>query len=280
MKFFLTGGTGFLGRRVLAEALSRGHSAVGLFRGSAPPSVEGVWYRGDLENIPRNAFVGCEVFIHLAAHGVSPKATTWDEGLRWNVLAFAKLLQQAYLEGVDRVLACGTCFEYGRAAGAFERIPPSAPLDPIGTYAVSKAAASLLFGDFLSEKRWKGTLVRPFNMYGDGAPPGTLWRTLADAAQKGGDVPLTDGRQIRDFMNVSEAATAIVNIAENTELNPGVVRKLNLGSGVAVSVREFVESQWRILGGHGELLFGAVDKSKHEIGRYVPDISETLKFLK
>ena len=144
MKLFVTGGTGFIGSHFLREAVRRGHQVVALRRSASATAECAIeWVDGDLESCPQHAFTGCDVFVHLGAHGVTTSAADWEGCFRWNVHASLALLLAACEAGVRRFLVCGSCFEYGRSAERFEAIPPSAPLLPIGPYAASKAAATM-----------------------------------------------------------------------------------------------------------------------------------------
>jgi CDP-glucose 4,6-dehydratase len=119
--------------------------------------------------------------------------------------------------------------------------PETAPFDPAGPYAASKAAADLL------ARQLPGVVVaRLANVYGPGdrhetrLVPGTI------AAVRAGRAPVIrgDGSAARDMLFAEDAAEALLALAERGE--PG--EAYNVGSGESHSVREVVDAVLRIAG--------------------------------
>src|ERR1019366_8540375 len=145
MKIFVTGGTGFIGSHFLKQALAARHHVFALRRGGGKTRIslpqEPVWLEGNLDRDWSEDFSQCHALVHLAAVGVSPQKTDWDELLDVNVQQSLNLWPQAVNAGVKRFVICGSCFEYGKSGERFELIPADAPLEPTNAYAASKAAA-------------------------------------------------------------------------------------------------------------------------------------------
>src|SRR5688500_10676936 len=69
MKIFVTGGTGFLGREVVAQCLRAGHAVRAMVRDARarlPQGAEAVEVRFDDKEGLSRAIEGCEAIIHLA----------------------------------------------------------------------------------------------------------------------------------------------------------------------------------------------------------------------
>lgn len=108
MKVFVTGGTGFLGRRVVDRLLERGDDVVMIARD--PSRCSGVTERGaeviegDLNDVDAFAdrLSGCDVVYHLGArvatHG------EWDEFVSETIVATEKLIDAATARDVKRVV--------------------------------------------------------------------------------------------------------------------------------------------------------------------------------
>ena len=280
MKLFVTGGTGFIGSHFLNLALAEGHEVRALRRRGSLPRVplshQPEWIEGDLEQAPEDAFAGSEVLVHLAATGVSPVSTSWGECLRWNVNASFRCWEKAIAAGVGHLVICGSCFEYGRSGERYDFIPIDAPLEPVGAYAASKAAASVLAIGLANAGGAGVQILRPFHVYGEGQAGTQFWPALRDAAFSGRDFPMTPGEQIRDFVSVDVVASAFLN-ASLHRLTGGECRISNVGSGKPQSLLTFASEWWKTWKATGTINAGALPYREKEVMRYVPriDVKQT-----
>lgn len=106
MRAFITGATGFLGRRVVAKLLEDGHEVVVLARPSRDTTeleAKGVTVvRGDLSDVDAfgSELKGCDVVYHIGARVVTHGE--WETFVAENVTATEKLLAAAMDAGVKR----------------------------------------------------------------------------------------------------------------------------------------------------------------------------------
>jgi nucleoside-diphosphate-sugar epimerase len=280
MRILLTGGTGFIGSYVLRALLSDGHEVLALKRPGSRPRVELIqepkWLERSMEDNWFGVLSETDVLIHLAAVGVSPQKASWDDCFRWNVLASLKLIKQSADAGVSRIVFCGSCVEYGRTAGLFESIPTDAPLAPVGSYAASKAAASMAAIGVCQEQGIELALLRPFTIFGEGQFEENFWPQLRLAAERGTNFKMTAGAQVRDFLPVERCAQAFVLAATRADIIPGVPWLRNVASGNPCELAHFARNEWKRLGARGSLELGATPYRKNEVMRYVPQISDDL----
>jgi len=280
MKLFVTGATGFVGGHFLNAALAANHEVVALRRAGSGIRIklqqEPRWITGDLDidlrPDLRNELSGYDVFVHLAAHSANPPYDSYAQCLYWNACASLRLAQQVYECGITQYLIAGSCFEYGLSAARYERIPPTAPLEPISSYPASKAAASLAFQSFAREHRLKLKILRLFQVYGEGELETRLWPSLRRAALAGEDFPMTSGAQLRDFTEVSDVANQLVGALEFGNVAAGSPQVSNLGSGQIQSLRDFAEYWWQHWNAKGKLLLGANPYRQNEIIRLAPEL--------
>jgi nucleoside-diphosphate-sugar epimerase len=275
VRILVTGATGFVGSYFVNQAIGAGHELVALRRSTASmPRIELArepkWLAASLAQIAEHDLAGTDVVVHLAAAGISPRSSTWDELLEWNVVVPARLLLNAANAGVRRFVATGSCLEYGRAAARYEFIPPNAPLEPTGAYAASKAAGGVLLRTIAVEKMLQLSYLRLFSVFGLGQYEGNLWPMIRRAALAGDDLPLTPGEQVRDFIAVEHVAAELLASACDETVEPGVPQVRNIGTGRPQTVRQFAEHWWREFGARGKLLVGKLPYRNDEVMRYVP----------
>ncbi len=274
MRFFVTGGTGFIGSHFINLAQELGHEVVALRRpGSTPPiplENEPEWHQHPLDEVPAAVLNGCDVLLHFAAQGVSPQATDWSTAFEVNVRQSISLFSAAEKARVPHLVACGSCFEYGKSGERYSEIPPDAPLEPVGPYAASKAAFSLAAESLARTSASAFTILRPFHLYGEGQHESNFWPSLRLAAQTGQDFPMTAGEQVRDYFPVEAAARTFLEAA--TSPPPQIFLLKNLGSGEPVSLAEFATRWWKSWSATGSLQIGKIPYRSNEVMRFVPKI--------
>jgi nucleoside-diphosphate-sugar epimerase len=276
MTLFVTGAGGFIGRHVVANLLLRGHSVRALVRGAhtvglaAHPKL--VVVSADLASVDDNALSGCDILIHLAAHGVVDGADDWDACFAVNVSQSIELWRRAIRCGVRRLVICGSCFEYGRSGERYDYIPDDAPLEPTGAYHASKAAASMAALAMAVQFKCEVLILRPFHVYGEGEAMNRFWPSLRRAALSGADFPMTSGEQVRDFISVVAIAEIFANASCIWKVSSGLPEIHNLGSGCPKSLYDFALEWWGRWA-RGRLLPGVVSQRPNEVMRYVPRVS-------
>ena len=276
MKIFLTGGTGFIGSHFINEAIENNHDLVCLKRLKSKPAIklidEPTWVDGNLGHDLKQYMQGCDILVHLAAVGVSPKHANWEKLLKYNVTAVLELARQAIDIGITKWLIAGSYLEYGRSADRFDFIPSDAPLEPISPYAASKAAAFELLHSLVCENNIKMIYARIFSAFGDGQYLSNFWPSLQEAALKGRDFPMTNGEQIRDFIPVENVAKRLVQLLDFNKLKSGNPLIINIGTGCPKTLKDFAKYWWKEWGAKGKLNVGALPYRQHEIMRFVPEI--------
>lgn len=245
MKVLVTGATGFVGRHVVARLLERGHEALALARDQDKAHEmrwigEVAFMACDLHRDFSPAVEAarhCDALIHLAWPGL-PNYREYFHVAR-NLTADLAFLEAAVLAGVPRVLAAGTCLEYGMQYGPLHEEAETRPITPYG-FAKDALRKAL---QLLQEKRPFGLQwIRLFYLSGEGQSPGSLLAQLDRAIDEGRAVfEMSPGDQLRDYLPIREAAEDFVRLLENPDCQ-GVI---NCCSGEPVSVREIVERRCR-----------------------------------
>ena len=240
--FAVTGATGFVGRLVLRHLAERGVRIRLIVRDGikrrdqlAVPEAE-IFETSDLFaesfGVLRDALQGVDTLIHAAWYAEPGKylASTLNVDCLAGTLRLAQAFQAA---GGRRFVGIGTCFEYDFSARI---VRTDTPLRPQTLYAACKASAFQVLTHLLRADAVEFAWCRLFYLYGEGEDSRRLVPYLRQRLAAGEPVELTSGDQVRDFLDVREAAAMIVEAALGRRQGP-----VNICSGIPVTVRQLAE---------------------------------------
>jgi len=280
MRLFVTGATGFIGSYFVELAIKEGHMVTALKQSSDSRSrfelkKEPKWLEKKLEDVNSSDLENIDILVHLAAVGITPQPSTWEECYEFNVVKSLQLFRKAVKAGVRRIVVTGSYSEYGKAGLRYDHIPSNAPLEPTDPYAASKASASIAASALCIIEKFELCYLRLFSVFGECQYGKNFWPSLKNAAFSGSDFPMTLGEQIRDFIPVEEAVRQILFSCKRKDIIPGESYFENIGSGRPQSLREFAEYWWKQWKAKGKLILGVIPYRKDEVMRYVPQIRST-----
>ena len=254
----LTGATGFVGRQVLRALGERGCRVRPVVRVgkqehlARDDAVETIVASSDIfaENAAwwARTCSGVDTVIHAAWYAEpgqylqSPKNQECLSGT-------LRLADGAAQAKIRRFVGIGTCFEYDLDAG---RLSIKTPLKPSTPYAQAKVDAFKALSAALPGQGVAFAWCRLFYLYGEGEDARRLVSYVRGRLQAGEPAELSSGSQIRDFLDVREAARMIVDVALGSQEGP-----VNICSGRPVTVRELAERIADEFGRRDLLRFGA-----------------------
>jgi dTDP-6-deoxy-L-talose 4-dehydrogenase (NAD+) len=249
----VTGATGFVGRHVVSFLRCLpGCRVVATGRDESRLKDLGVDYVVvDLENENLDCYTLLgkpNTLIHLAWEGLPRYHDSIH--IERNLVASYRFISTMVQQGVSAVTVAGTCYEYGLQAGCLtENTLPA----PITSYGIAKDRLRCLLYSLREHHQFSLCWARLFYMYGEGQSGSSLY-SLLKAAVLNGDMVfnMSGGEQLRDYLPVTEVASAIVRLAIFGK-NVGIV---NVCSGNPVSIRRLVEQWLRENGWEIELNLG------------------------
>lgn len=241
MKVLVTGSTGFIGRYVVPLLLNHELDVVATSR-DKKKARQFDWYN-EVEYIPCDisnssidffSFFGePEIIIHLAWDGLPNYKSPFH--VEKNLPANCLFLKNFLDGGVKKMVATGTCYEYGMQCGCLSEDMATLP---VTQYGLAKDTLRKYLEMLIPEYNVSFNWVRLFYMYGDGQNEYSLVPQLKKAILSGDTIfNMSGGEQLRDYLNAETVAEYICRIALQTEIN-GV---LNCCSGKPISIRRFVE---------------------------------------
>lgn len=251
-RIVVTGGTGFVGRQVVAALRAQGLDVVMIVRpGHDLPrdvtAIETPDLFAQTEDWWRDACRGAASVVHCA--WVAEPGVYLTDPRNYDCLAGTLTLAKgAIAAGIGRFVGVGTCFEYDLSHRV---LGTETPLRPETPYAACKAATWLALSQLLPPAGISFAWARLFYLYGEGEDPRRLVPYLHARLSAGEPAELTSGRQIRDYMNVRDAGAALARLALG-----GPDQAVNICSGKPVTVRELVSDIASVYGRPDLLRFG------------------------
>ncbi len=246
-RVLVTGGSGFIGRRVVSE-LSRDGARVRVvdLQPHPDPGVDIV--QGDIcdEAILERAFAGgIDSVVHLAAvTSVLRSLEQPEKTFRTNVEGTHRVLEAARSAGTASLAFAST----NAVTGPMDApaITEAARLRPLTPYGATKAAGEMLMSAYTASYGVRCACLRLTNVYGLGMQAkDSIVARLMRAILTGGTFEIYgDGRQVRDYVNVSDVVQAMRLALLSDEWHGPVV----IGTGHSLSVLEVVEEVRRRTG--------------------------------
>ncbi|HEY2441799.1 MAG TPA: NAD(P)-dependent oxidoreductase [Streptosporangiaceae bacterium] len=245
-RVLVTGGTGFIGRRLVRSLVQAGAEVTVLDKRPFPD--DGVtMVAGDMrdESVQARAVQpGIDTIVHLAAitsvvDSISDPVGTYQT----NVAATAGLLELARTNGVKSFLLASTNAVVGNVGDAM--ITEQSPMRPLSPYGATKAAAEMLLSCYAGVYGMTTCAMRFSNVYGPGmlAKDSFIPRLMRAAADGQGVQVRGDGSMKRDVVHVDDVVAGIQAIWKSGHSGPVI-----LGSGQVVSVLDMVEAARTVTG--------------------------------
>jgi UDP-glucose 4-epimerase len=254
-RVLVTGGSGFIGRHAVAE-LTRAGAVVRVvdLKPHPDPAVDTVVGElGDPEVLDGAFDGGIDSVVHLAAvtsvlRSVEDPGGTFDT----NVAGTHAVLEAARAAGVSSLAFAST----NAVTGPMEApaIVETAVLRPLTPYGATKAAGEMLMSAYTASYGVRCVCLRLTNVYGPGmqAKDSIVARLMRAIRLEREFEIYGDGRQVRDYVHVSDVIDAMkVGLLDEAWHGPVVI-----GSGKSLSVLEVLDTVRSVTGASLEVRHG------------------------
>ena len=269
MKVLVVGGAGYIGSHVAKALMLKGHEVTVYDNLSTGQEInlfkQNRFIKGDILNYPAlvEAMRGQDAVVHLAAK----KAV--GESME-NPMLYSVNNISGSLNILNAMVECGAKYIVFSSSAAVYGIPEvstideNVPLNPINYYGFTKLEIEKFMGWYDRLKGIKFVALRYFNAVGydaDGDIRGKeinsqnllpiMMEVVSGKRDKlkifGNDYPTPDGTCVRDYIHVSDLASAHVLALE--KLNQGMTsQSLNLGTEKGTSVLEMLRAVEKVVG--------------------------------
>lgn len=248
-RVLVTGGSGFVGRRLCAMLLEAGYEVALTSRdpGAHLPDVETrpIAPLDETTDWSR-ALDGVDRVVHLAARVHVMKETAADplsEFRRANTAGTRRLALAAATAGVRRLVFLSTIKVNGESTSASRPFHESDPPQPLDPYGVSKWEAEQALAEVAARTGLETVILRPPLVYGPGV--GGNFLRLLDLCRKGWPLPLGAVDNRRSLVHVANLASAI-RVCLESPLAAG--RVFLVRDGLDVSTAELIRRLSQALG--------------------------------
>lgn len=249
-KLLIVGGTGFIGRHLVLNAVKRGYSTVvvSLNPLDTKKKIDGVEYlQADIINLvnlkKRLKDAKFEYVVNLSGyidHG------NFLEGGR-NIIDAHFVGVQNLLQTIDwsvlkRFVQIGSSDEYGSLpAPQSEEIREK----PISSYSLGKLASTQLLQMLHRTEGLPAVTLRLFLVYGPGQNNRRFLPQIIKGCLSNSVFPTSAGEQLRDFCYVDDITDGILSTLIHDKVNGEVI---NLASGSPIAIRDVVEQVQQTIG--------------------------------
>jgi GDP-L-fucose synthase len=242
-RIMVTGGSGFLGKRVVAALEARGARDIFVVRRAEYDLVD----RDACRRAIRDS--GAEVIVHLAAVVGGIGANMENPGRYFfdNLMMGVQLIEEARLADVKKVVAVGTICAYPK----FTPVPfreddiwDGYPEETNAPYGLAKKMLMVQAQAYRQQYGFNVLFPVPVNLYGpsDNFDPGSshvipaLIKKFIDARDAGEPAVEVwgDGTASREFLYVDDAAEGLALMTERFDKSDPV----NLGSGQEIMIKD------------------------------------------
>ena len=233
MKIIITGGAGFIGLNIVEQLIETGHEVTifdlpGQIERSKIPKEANVIIGSILDNIAiHRALKGKEYVVHLAARlGVKRTEVERISCLNVNINGTVNLLEAAVKENIKKIVFSSSSEVYGNQSQI--PITEKNPVNPISVYAITKLVGEEYLRAYKQEYNIDYSIVRFFNVYGKGQVGQFVIQRFIEAVENNqSPIIFGDGKQVRCFCHVDDAAKGLISMLFSKETDGRVI---NIGN--------------------------------------------------
>ena len=223
MNIIVTGGKGFIGRKLIPVLEKEGYfvSCIDLIDGYDMTE----WSTIDM-------IKDFDVLIHLAAITYVPLSYQSPRDMYdANILGTLNALELCRLNGAKMIF--NSSYVYGHPQ--YLPIDEEHPLESLNPYGESKIVGERLCKAYHRDFNIPIRIFRIFNIYGEGHAGHFLIPKIIDQLKNRGEVSLEDPLPKRDYVHINDVIRAYIKTLEHFDNGCDI---LNIGSGESISVED------------------------------------------
>lgn len=292
MRYFVTGGAGFIGSNYVEHLLDQVDDVTGVtiydkFTYAANPKNYQKFtddprltvIRGDICDSfsLENSMANHDYVIHFAAEShVDRSIDDASAFVRTNVLGTFNVLEASRKSGVKTMIQVSTDEVYGSLLEG--TADENYPLEPNSPYAASKAASDLLARSYFITHGLDVRTTRSCNNYGRYQYPEKVMPVFINKLNSGEKLPIYgNGKNVREWIHVSDHARGIQTVLKKGK--PGEI--YNIGTGSHFSNNDLASEIISVMGLNEDMKSYVADRRGHDFRYSVSSAKiENLGFMR
>jgi nucleoside-diphosphate-sugar epimerase len=254
-RILITGGMGFLGYQITKQLIKQNYKNIKLVVRKKPKHMK--FDRSIKLKLTKDIFSennsslkkmlkDIDIVIHTAWY-VNPKDYLHSKKNLDCLKGTINLAKAASECKVKKFVGIGTCFEYDTKK---KFLSTKTNLSPETLYSACKASTFFILSKFLNRKEIIFKWCRVFYLYGENEKPQRLFPIIQNKLKNNEIINLGEGKQIRDYMDVRDAAKMIINFSMNSKKGAK-----NICTGIPISIKNFALKVAKKLGKQKLLIF-------------------------
>ena len=251
MKYFVTGGAGFIGSNMVDALLESQDSEAVVFDNFASGKLSHVEHHlkdrrfrlieGDLLDLPKlkSAIAGSDFVFHFAANAdIAKSMIETDLDLRLGVIATYNVMEAMRLNGIRQVAYSSGSGVYGDV-GLTQTTEDFGPLLPISMYGASKLGAEGLISAFCHMFDMQSWVFRFANVVGRRQTHGVGFDFIRKLRNDHTRLEiLGDGNQSKSYIHIGDVLTAILFVIRRSQ---DAVNVFNVATDDYITVNDIAE---------------------------------------
>jgi len=236
----ITGAGGFIGSNICKKLLESKHSVTTLCKNNIKEYQDFKKITGDISNKKTFSKIksNFDVVLHLASYlDVKKSFTNLNETFQTNIRGTFNLLEHfSKFQQKPHFVFFSSSVVYGTTKNI--SIAETDAVNPTTPYATSKLAAENLFIGFSNSFNIPVSILRPFSVFGFGAPTHQRIPIVLKQIQQKHKVVVDNPNEVRDLIFVDDVVEASLSVMDHP---PKLFEIYNLGSGKKISMYKLVK---------------------------------------
>ena len=213
IKVLVTGSSGFLGSHIVDHLSSEGYYVIGLdFQKASYKQALSKFHCCDILDYKsvNEALIGCDYVYHLAGVAdIDESVEDPEKTIKGNIIGTQNILKASLSHKVKRIIFASTIYVYS---------------DLGGFYRATKQACEKIIEEYQKSFGLDFTILRYGSLYGIRANSfNSIRNMLEEAINKGRILRRGDGEEIREYINIKDAAKLSVNVLNKSFKNKHLI---------------------------------------------------------
>ena len=263
MKIFLTGASGFIGKRFRKLAIKNGCFVYAPSRKKRENEKSLKWLKGNFDYDWKKELSKSDIVVHLAAIGL--RKASPQEIYNTNVNRSINLLTNAIKYNCKKWLIISTSEEYSfNKYSKKNKYKTKTPRTPRNDYGLSKVIFTDSSISLAKKFNCKARIMRIFPVYGPGEDKKRLYPSVMRAAQKGKNFFVENPNEKREFSHVDYVSKVLLDAMNFDKKKFKSHQIWHVTENKPEFVKVFVKKYWKDSKAKGRIILNKKSKVKFD----------------